>query len=375
MVRVFVTGDEHIGLKYANHKESQKLADSRIDAINDMVRIANEEDCQLFICTGDLFESINVAKKQVEAVVDILSKFNGTVVVLPGNHDYYGDDVNVWKYFIGKAKEYDNIMLMSEYRPYHLTGFDDNIVLYPALCTSKHSNPGENNLDWIKNLGISKDDTIRIGVAHGSVDGETIDNEGRYFLMTRQELESIPVDVWLIGHTHVPFPKGLSNEYTVSDKILNPGTHVQTDVNCNTEGLCFIVEIDSDKNVRAKKVVSGNLRFFSKEVNILPGNMRDILEHELSEFPDNSVVDLILTGSASDEEYMKRYEIVGEILDRFIEGNLDDALLSRAITEELIDSEFVETSFSAKFLKSLLQDPKEAQLAYDLLSSLKQEGK
>ena len=42
------------------------------------------------------------------------------------------------------------------------------------------------------------------------------------------ELEDIPVDVWLIGHTHVPFPRDLTEVFTASDKIFNAGTHVQT---------------------------------------------------------------------------------------------------------------------------------------------------
>ncbi len=67
-----------------------------------------------------------------------------------------------------------------------------------------HSAPGENNLGWIKEAEIDPS-VFNIGIAHGALEGETIDSEGLYFLMSRPELEAIPVDVWLIGHTHVPF--------------------------------------------------------------------------------------------------------------------------------------------------------------------------
>ena len=43
-------------------------------------------------------------------------------------------------------------------------------------------------------------------------------------------------------------------------------------------------------------------------------------------------------------------------------------------TKDLIESEFAETSLSAKLLKALIDEPKEAQLAYELLNALK-EGK
>ena len=140
--------------------------------------------------------------------------------------------------------------------------------MYPAHCTSLHSAPGENNLGWIKEEDIGGDGAYYIGIAHGAVEGETIDNEGAYFLMKRAELESIPVDAWLIGHTHVPFPKNLkAEEYTACEKIFNAGTHVQTDVACNTEGQCFIIEIAGNKAVKAKKFISGNNPIYDSRDN------------------------------------------------------------------------------------------------------------
>ena len=37
-------------------------------------------------------------------------------------------------------------------------------------------------------------------------------------------------------------------------KIFNAGTHVQTDVSCNTEGQCFIIEISDKKEIHAKNL-------------------------------------------------------------------------------------------------------------------------
>lgn len=376
MLRVFVTGDNHIGLKYKSHEKSDVLAASRLTAFESMVDAANDEACSLFVITGDLFENTyDISKKEITALLELLSGFKGTVAILPGNHDYYDDDVKVWRYFKDAVSEFDNIMLLSEYRPYALTIDDKEVVLYPALCRSLHSAPGENNLGWIKDENITPGAACRIGIAHGAVEGETIDREGVYFLMNRSELESVPVDVWLIGHTHVPFPSDLSEKFKACDKILNPGTHVQTDVACGSEGVCFIVEIDNDKTIRAKKFVSGNLRFFRKEIDVSAETMKETLQRELSAFPDNSVVEIKISGSVTPEEYEDRDDTVNELLSRFIEASYDDSSLSRIISKELIDSEFAQTSFSAGFLTALLSDPKEAQLAYELLDSLKKEGK
>ena len=253
-MKIFLTGDNHIGLKYASHNEAAILCEKRIAAFQSMVDCANKENCALFVIAGDMFENTySVSKRDIKTLLDTLSRFMGTVVVLPGNHDYYDAEVKVWQYFKDVMQSHDNIMLLTEYRPYELTCDDDDVVLYPALCTSLHSAPGQNNLDWIKDEDIDANGAYHIGIAHGAVEGETIDNEGAYFLMKRSELERIPVDVWLIGHTHVPFPRDLREDvYTVGERIFNAGTHVQTDVSCNTEGQCFIIEIEKDKKLRKK---------------------------------------------------------------------------------------------------------------------------
>ena len=375
MLRIFVTGDNHIGLKYASHEQAAILASGRIAAFESMVKTANQENCALFVITGDLFENTySVSKREIKTLLDALSCFNGTVVVLPGNHDYYDKDVKVWQYFKDIMTSYDNIMLLTEYRPYNLSANGEDVVLYPALCTSLHSAPGQNNLGWIKETEIENDGAYHIGVAHGAVEGETIDNEGQYFLMKRSELESIPVDAWLIGHTHVPFPRDLTETYSATERIFNAGTHIQTDVSCNTEGLCFVVEISDSKSVRAKKVVSGNLRFYRKHISVTAGEMENIIHRELADIADNSVVDIILTGAVTIEEYEDRHKIIEAALARFIEGTYNDYSLNKLISKALIESEFPETSFSAGLLNSLLEEPKEAQLAYELLKSLK-EGK
>ena len=369
MLRIFLTGDNHIGLRYAGHEASAELAAARIDAFAGMVEAANENGCELFVVAGDLFERLRgIAKRDVKAVVDALSRFNGTVAVLPGNHDYYSPDAKLWQDFSDCAQSADNIMLLKEYRPYHVSAGDNDVVLYPALCTSMHSAPGENNLGWIKEAEIDPS-VFNIGIAHGAVEGETIDSEGLYFLMSRPELEAIPVDVWLIGHTHVPFPT-LTDSFTDAGRIFNAGTHVQTDVNCNCPGQCFIIELSDDKSVRAKQVETGNLRFYRKNVALSPGTMEDTLRRELSAFGDGSVVDLRLSGSVTTDEYDARHELLEELLGRFIEGTYSDTELSRLISAEIIDAEFAETSFAAGFLKDLLDEPKEAQLAYELLKSL-----
>ena len=375
MLRIFVTGDNHIGLKYAGHEQAAVLSGARAAAFETMVAKANGENCALFVITGDLFENTySVPKKEIKSLLDMLAGFHGTVALLPGNHDYYDEDSKLWQYMKDLLPGYDNILLLSRYRPYPLQLDGMDVVLYPALCTALHSQPGQNNLDWIKEEPMPSDGTIRIGIAHGAVEGETIDREGQYYLMKRRELEEIPVDLWLIGHTHVPFPRDLTEEYAPCEKILNAGTHVQTDVSCITEGQCIIAELREDRSVYAKKVISGDLHFYRKHIALTAEKMEETLREELEDLPERSVVELVLSGAVSAREYEARGQIMEDALARFVEGTYSDSGLSRLISKELIDAEFAETSLSAAFLTALLEEPKQAQLAYELLRSLKEGG-
>ncbi len=373
-MKIFVTGDNHIGKKYANHSKKKEIVAKRTDALRRMVETANNEGCKLFAVTGDLFENTNnVAQKQIKAVVDALSDFNGTVAVIPGNHDYYDEKAEVWKAFKDCAADTDNILVTTEYKPYELDELD--AVIYPAFCDKPHSEQGENRLGWIKKVKFPDDGKLLIGMAHGAVEGESLDREGEYFMMTREELNDIPVDIWLIGHTHVPFPNDLTEEFTARrEKIFNAGTHVQTDVSNNTEGQCLIIEIDAQKSIRAKKYVSGGLRFYRKKVALTAGNMERELTDAVKDLGSNSVVEMIIGGSVSDEEYSDRDKIINGVLGRFLEYSYSDDGLTRLITKELVEKEFPAVSLAARLLNGLLDDPCEAQLAYDLINEIK-EGK
>ncbi len=132
------------------------------------------------------------------------------------------------------------------------------------------------------------------------------------------------------------------------------------------------MEIDDEKKVRAKKAKTGTVWFYRKNITLTAGEMSAILDREIADIPDNSVVDLIISGAVTAEEYDNRMPEIEAHLSRFLEGTYDDNSLSKLISKDLIDTEFAETSFSGSLLTALLDESKEAQLAYELLKSLKE---
>ena len=377
MVRLFVTGDNHIGRKYDRYPEiKDKLIESRFICLRDMIHKAEQEECDFFVVTGDLFDNTNTIKvSDVRKVVEILAEFNGRVLVLPGNHDYYTEEAKVWRDFEKAMSDCDNnIFVLKEFDTYE---FDDiqgqKVTFYPAFCQSKHSST--NNLGWIKQSQINTVDTINIGIAHGAIQGITPDMKEEYFLMTETELKNIPMDVWLLGHTHIPYPGDLQEaKETAGYRIFNAGTHEQTDLHNNTEGNCFIIRVektdDGKSTVYARKVVSGRVRY--RDLNVfVRSNSGDLLKNAIESAvegcPENTVVRLNIAGTVSQDEYLNRKQLYTDTLSRFLTFEVVDNELSEEITLDKIRSEYAETSFAAQFMERLIDNPSELQMAYELL--------
>ena len=62
------------------------------------------------------------------------------------------------------------------------------------------------------------------------------------------------------------------------------------------------------------------------------------------------------------------------VLRRFLSYEIVDEELSESITGERIRAEFPEIGFASAFLTALLPDPKEAQMAYELVKECREEA-
>lgn len=381
MIKIFVTGDNHFGKKYDRYPEIRdRLVDNRFVCFEKMVEKAEQEGCDIFAVTGDLFDNCSsIRKSDVERVVRILAGFAGRVLVLPGNHDYYTGEEKVWKDFDDALRTCDNnIIRLDRFEPYPIEIAEETVVIYPAFCRSKHSR--ENNLGWIKEMSVLKSGQINVGMAHGAIEGVTPDMQKEYFLMTEPELQAIPMDVWLVGHTHIPYPGGLSEDEEIGGyRIFNAGTHAQTDLHNNTRGYGFIISVDKqgDKaQVSAKKYQSGTIFFYDIAVRVSSAegdSLEALLQEKLDPLEAESVVRLTVAGSVFSEEYSRRRELYKKYCDRFLSWELQDDELHEEITLDRVREEFAESSFAAKLMEALQGDQTELQMAYELLQECSRE--
>lgn len=376
MIKIFLTGDNHFGRKFANYKMKDTIIEKRYESFKNMVDKANEEKCNYFVIAGDLFDnSNNISTADVKKVVEYIKKFEGVVIVLPGNHDFYSEDEKIWQTFSKQSEGIDNILLMKEYKEYKDTVGDEEISFFPAFCDAKHSS--ENKLNLYKDYDFDKN-RYNVLLAHGAIEGLSADMEGQYFMMTEKELKSMGLDCCLIGHTHIPYPSNLNEDKeTECEGIFNAGTHSQLDLHNSTDGECFIITIsrcENKKKVEAKKYCSGILRFYDLKVDVKNGDLnlsiKNVIDKNVTVDKKNAILRVNLKGTISTEIYEKKEEIYQNLLGDFLEYDKIDEDLVEEISIEKIRKEFAETSFAAKLLEGLSDRPIEQRIAYNLIKEV-----
>ena len=373
-IKIFHTADLHLGMRFAGYPDVQdELINARHETLENMVEVANQESCTLFVMAGDLFDRTTLNVKDISRAARALNEFEGElVIVLPGNHDYYTHDSKLWNEFSKHAG--DRILILKNPDIYDLNKYHLKIKIYAAPCSAKHSS--ENMIKWINSRVSSEDDSIKIGLAHGSLEGVSPDFDKTYYPMTRKELESSGLDLWLLGHTHLPWPENPDK----NSRILIPGTPEPDGFDCKHEGSAFIIDMESSSNMKVQKVSTGKYRFFIDQVVLNDDKaIASMKQKYTGDEYSNMVLRLILKGRLRKEELESVEESIKLINNGVLLLQIVKDELHESITPELINSEFTENSFPHQLLLSLLEEKKEIsfkslQKTYDIIREIRNEN-
>jgi DNA repair exonuclease SbcCD nuclease subunit len=286
--------------------------------------------------------------------------------VLPGNHDYLGPGDDLWRHFSEASA--DAVLLLNESRPYPLASFGIDACLYPGPCLSIQS--ASNVVGWMKSA--ARDPAVRwhIGVAHGSLEGVSPDLKEKYYPMTRQELGSIGMDLWLLGHTHLPFPERPGR----GDRIFIAGTPEPDDFKCRHGGSVWLLEIAAGGQVNAGLEATGQFRFLEESAEVR--SLRDLgeLERRLERLGRGTLLRQRLAGKLPREDFPELSAAKARLAAALTYLDWHDDGVEEEISEAVIDQEFPAGSFPHRMLKSLAAsgDAEALQLAYEMLLEVRQ---
>ncbi|HZK24982.1 MAG TPA: DNA repair exonuclease [Oscillospiraceae bacterium] len=368
MLKVLHTGDLHLGIMHTtrNYPEElrQNLVQARLTTLARLVEQANQTSCHLFVIAGDLFNSHNVTKELVLETIRILNRFTGAcVAVLPGNHDFYTEMITLWQTFLDQAPE--QIILLSQQKPYPLQDFGLDVVLYPAPCDRRHS--ATNRLGWLAELTEQPAGKWHLGVAHGTLRGISPDLDDSYFPMERDELLRTGLQHWFLGHTHSRYP---DLEQTEETGFAYCGTPEPDGFDCSHSGYAWLTTF-SDGKVLNQSLATGQYQFAEKSLEI-----RDLaaVEKFFTEIAaETLLLKLSLTGRLPREEYQQRAGLLKQCATKVAYLEYDDSLLRMELSAASIAAEFPVGSFPHLLLTSLADagDREALQLAYELVKKVK----
>jgi len=366
-LKILHTADLHIGMKFSNYPAGirEELVEARFTVLQDLVLRANQVKTDLFIITGDLFERINISEKDILSTIKILENFAGDfVLIIPGNHDYDNGMIELWNFF--KKNISKKIKVLNEYKAFSLNDVvNQNIIIYPAYCDSKHSS--ENRVDWIKNI-VFPENSFKIGLVHGALIDISPDLNSRYFSISTEELLNMDIDLWLLGHIHIPYPEQKKVE---NYKIFNSGTPEADGFDFSADSSAWIIDIDSSKNISAEQINCGNFVFLdsNKKISSLE-DLKLFTDKIIADNPAKKLLRLSLSGYLDEESYQQKekyYQKLREELKYFL---IDDSGLKIKISKKMIKKEFNTDSFPYQLLVELadrFEDDQPLQLAYEFI--------
>jgi len=268
------------------------------------------------------------------------------------------------------AKE-EHVTVLAEKTPYQLEDYDVSATIYPTPCFSKHSS--ENEIGWINESEVGGN-TINIGVAHGSLKGVAPDLNDEHFPMTREELDIPDINVWLLGHIHIPWPEKPSP----SDKIMYSGIPEPEDMNCTHKGTALIIEFDKGGRKSVEVISTGGNYFDRKHLEL--HSSQDIQQFEekiRTGNYQNCVCKLSISGSLDPEDYTRWHnEILPRLKEAFLYLKTDETNLRQKITKESLYEMYPEGSFPQELLSGFLEneDQKALETAFDLFKDIKDEN-
>lgn len=367
-LKIMHTGDVHLGMRFNQYPQiSSDLEAARYQALENVVIEANQRNTNLLAIAGDLFDKANIKSVNIKRTIEILDKFAGdAVLILPGNHDYSDGITALWDEFKKEIKS--RMLILDQEQIYMLNDFGISAAVYPAPCDSKLSS--QNKLGWIKDLSERPSADYHLALAHGALAGFSPDLNDNYFKMTKEELLNLDMDLWLLGHSHLPYPE---KKNVRMQKIFNNGTPEPDGMDCKHPGYAWFIEFNQEKELQAEQIKTGNYHFsdLEKEINS-QAELENLVSKILNSEPENKILRLKLKGELSREDFAEKDKYLVELRDNCFYTKIDQSGLNIKIDQDLIAEEFAENSFPYQLLTELENNNQALHLAYNMLKEVQQ---
>tara|TARA_R110002020_G_scaffold50716_7_gene143260 strand:+ start:42266 stop:43426 length:1161 start_codon:yes stop_codon:yes gene_type:complete len=216
-MRIIICGDSHIGAVFGLGKIKKSGGNTRVDdyerSFNYIVDYAIESEADVFVQTGDIFESRSPSAEHMEVVnraLKKLSKNNISSIIIMGNHDYikcgksYSSAISTLS-----AKDYPNVRMVLEPQIIDISNNSDSVQLLLVPYRDKRMYDGDSTKERSKEFDGHISDIIKSSSKKTPIVaiGHNFFYEGSYNDYGGSEVLANPVafdgcDLVVMGHQH-----------------------------------------------------------------------------------------------------------------------------------------------------------------------------
>jgi DNA repair exonuclease SbcCD nuclease subunit len=301
MPRFLHTADWQMGRSYSRFEteDGAALVEARFDATETLARLAQEHQCDAVLVAGDVFDAQTVSDRTIRRVFNATKGFAGPWVMLPGNHDAALAE-SVWTRARRLGAVPDNVHLALQPGVINLDTQNLSILCAPLTQRNTYGDLTEPFSGFESPEGF-----VRIGLAHGSVQGLLPDEIDSTNPVAPDRVEASRLDYLALGDWH--------GTKQINDRTWYSGTPEPERFRNNEAGNALIVEISGPgATPTVTRLPTGRYQWHQwRETLAVQSDLEQLLER-LDTLPESAVVDLRLEGSvtlAGEETLLKAVSV------------------------------------------------------------------
>lgn len=289
-MRFIHTSDWQLGIRrrFLDPDAQARWADARLAAVRRIGEIAAEEQAELVVVAGDVFESNQLDRRTVGRALEAIGAIPVPVFLLPGNHDP-----------LDPASIYDTPAFRRAPAHVHVLRSAEPVQVRPGLevvgAPWRSKRPLENLVAAACAPLEPSEATLRICVGHGAVDALAPDSADPALIdlaAAERALAERRVHYLALGDRHS------ATEVGTSGRVRYAGTPEQTDYDEVRAGRVLLVELDG-KGCRVEEREVGTWSWRRGDLDLAPADGVETVRRFLADVPSKAraIVRLGLRGA------------------------------------------------------------------------------
>jgi DNA repair exonuclease SbcCD nuclease subunit len=342
-IRFLHTADLQIGKGFGQFPQevAGELRAQRLKTLKRIASLARDRGVHAVLIAGDCFDDIAVADVTLRRFKVALEPFDGTWVLLPGNHDPAIAE-SPWTR-LRRPSLPANVIIADEPTPITI---GSNAVVLPAPLRRRRE--VVDLTEWF-DTAVTDDRLIRIGLAHGSVREFLPETSEAANPVACDRAERGRLDYLALGDWH--------GRFQVSEHTWYSGTPEPDRFRANEPGYVHDVTIEHSRAApRIEAVPIATYRWIERAIEIVPGGAEEIRRAlSLSEFDvARLVLHLDLQGTIDLATRAAINEMLGDLRARVFHLEEDDTGLTMEPTEDDLDG--IDTAGFVRVAMNRLRD-------------------